>query len=196
MAVRSNPAHAAPKPAEPGWWTRPARARSRGPKLAAMALLSRSGPHRWPGRADRRSVVCNPTQTARTPGSTSVRVRLAGGRPRASDVGEVLATIAHIPNCDARAFPQHASDGEACGSGLGQRLAQAEVIAARVADCGVTDAVGLVDGLLEDLGAGRAQRLEDLVQVVYLQEDRQVALGDNLAHRVPVDGGNVMVDGG
>src|SRR5580692_7541191 len=85
--------------------------------------------------------------------------------------------------------------GEACRSGLGgERLAQAEVIAARVADGGVTDTVGLVDWLLKDLGAGDAQRLEDLVQVVYLEENRQVALGDNLAHRVPVDRGNVMVD--
>jgi hypothetical protein len=48
------------------------------------------------------------------------------------------------------------------------------VVAAGVADAGIADAVGLVDGLLEDLRPGGAQRLERLVQVVDLDEDRQV----------------------
>src|SRR5580658_1752421 len=67
-----------------------------------------------------------------------------------------------------------------------QRLAQPQVIAAGVANGGVADAVGLVDGLLEDLRPGGAQRLEGLVQVVDLDEDREVALGDNLAHHLAV----------
>src|SRR5580658_275269 len=67
-----------------------------------------------------------------------------------------------------------------------QRLAQPQVVAAGVTDGGVADAVGLVDGLLEDLRPGGAQRLEGLVQVVDLDEDREVALGDNLAHHLAV----------
>jgi NAD(P)-dependent dehydrogenase (short-subunit alcohol dehydrogenase family) len=67
------------------------------------------------------------------------------------------------------------------------------VVAAGVADGGVTDAVGLVDGLLEDLRPGGTQRLEGLVQVVNLDEDRQVALGDNLVHRLPVGRRDVVV---
>jgi signal transduction histidine kinase len=77
-----------------------------------------------------------------------------------------------------------------------QWLAQPQVVAAGVADGGVADAVGLVDGLLEDLRPGGAQFLEGLVEVVDLDEDRQVALGDDLAHRQPVGRGNVVVDGG
>jgi hypothetical protein len=44
-----------------------------------------------------------------------------------------------------------------------QWLAEPQVVAAGVADGGVTDAVGLVDGLLEDLRPGGTQRLEGLV---------------------------------
>jgi hypothetical protein len=81
---------------------------------------------------------------------------------------------------------------EAGASALRQRLAQSQVVAAGVADGGVADAVGLVDGLLEDLRPGGTQRLEGLVQIVDLNEDRQVALGDNLAHRLPVGRRDVM----
>src|SRR5580704_16496071 len=77
-----------------------------------------------------------------------------------------------------------------------QWLAEPQVVAAGIADRGVTDAVGLVDGLLEDLRPGGAQRLEGLVQVVNLDEDRQVALGDNLAHRLPVGRRDVVIHGG
>ena len=44
-----------------------------------------------------------------------------------------------------------------------QWLAEPQVVAAGVADGGVTDAVGLVDGLLKDLGPGGTQRLESFV---------------------------------
>jgi hypothetical protein len=44
-----------------------------------------------------------------------------------------------------------------------QRLAQPQVVAAWVANGSVPDAVGLVDGLLEDFDPGGAQRLEGLV---------------------------------
>jgi hypothetical protein len=44
-----------------------------------------------------------------------------------------------------------------------QWLAEPQVVAAGVADGGVTDAIGLVDGLLEDLRPGGTQRLEGLV---------------------------------
>jgi hypothetical protein len=54
-----------------------------------------------------------------------------------------------------------------------QWLAKPQVVAAGVADGGVTDAVGLVDGLLKDLRSGGTQRLEGLVQVVDLDEDRK-----------------------
>jgi hypothetical protein len=74
-----------------------------------------------------------------------------------------------------------------------QRLAQPQVVAAGVADTGVADPVGLVDRLLEDLDAGRAQRLEGLVQVVDLDEDGQVALGDELPHRLAVGRRDVVV---
>ena len=67
------------------------------------------------------------------------------------------------------------------------------MVAAGVADGGVTDAVGLVDGLLEDLRPGGTQRFEGFVQVVNLDEDRQVALGDNLTHRLPVGRRDVVV---
>ena len=76
----------------------------------------------------------------------------------------------------------------------GQRLAKPQVVAAGVADAGVADTVGLVDRFLEDLGAGRAQRLEGLVQIVDLNEDREVALGDKLAHRLPVGRRKVVVN--
>jgi hypothetical protein len=46
-----------------------------------------------------------------------------------------------------------------------QRLAQSQVVAAGVADGGVADAVGLVDGFLEDLRPGGAQRLKGFVNV-------------------------------
>src|SRR6185437_6683613 len=66
-----------------------------------------------------------------------------------------------------------------------QRLAQSQVVAAGVANGSVADAVGLVNGLLKNLRPGGAQRLEGLVQVVDLNEDRQIAFGDNLAHLLP-----------
>jgi hypothetical protein len=58
---------------------------------------------------------------------------------------------------DSRAL--HWLEGPAAWpAGLGgERLAQTEVIAARIADAGVADAVRLVDGLLEDLDASGAQ---------------------------------------
>ena len=70
------------------------------------------------------------------------------------------------------------------------------MVAAGVPDTGVADAVGLVGGLLEDLGPGGAQRLEGFIQVVYLNEDGQFTLGNQVAHGVPVDGGDVVVDSG
>jgi SAM-dependent methyltransferase len=79
---------------------------------------------------------------------------------------------------------------------LAKRLAQPQVVAAGVTDGGVTHAVRLVGRLLEDLGPGRAQRLEGLVQVGHLDEDRQIALGDDLAHGLAVSRGNVLVHGG
>jgi hypothetical protein len=79
---------------------------------------------------------------------------------------------------------------------LRQRLAQSQMVAAGVADAGVADAVGLVDGFLEDLRPGGAQRLEGFVQVVDLDEDREIAFGDNLAHSLPVGRGYVVVHGG
>src|SRR4029077_16384668 len=74
-----------------------------------------------------------------------------------------------------------------------QWWAEPQVVAAGVAGGGVTNAVGLVDGLLEDLRPGGTQRFEGLVQVVNLDEDRQVALGDNLAHRLSVGRRDVVV---
>ena len=62
--------------------------------------------------------------------------------------------------------------GDGTSASRRQRLAQPQVVAAGVADGGVADAVGLVNRLLEDLRPARAQRLEGLVQVVDLDEDR------------------------
>src|SRR5580698_11564756 len=79
---------------------------------------------------------------------------------------------------------------------LRQRRAQPQVVAAGVAYRCVADTIGLVDGLLEDLRPGGAQRLEGLVQVVDLDEDRQVALGDDLAHHLAVGRRDVVIHGG
>ena len=73
-----------------------------------------------------------------------------------------------------------------------QWLAQPQVVAAGVTNGSVADAVGLVDRLLEDLGARGAQRLEHLVKVVYLDEDRQVALGHELAHGAVTSGPHLV----
>jgi hypothetical protein len=69
-------------------------------------------------------------------------------------------SIADLAELSASAEP---TPGTGTSALRRQWLAEPQVVAAGVADGGVTDAVGLVDGLLEDLRPGGAQRLEGLV---------------------------------
>jgi hypothetical protein len=70
-----------------------------------------------------------------------------------------------------------------------ERLGEPEHVACGVAEGAVTDAVGLVDRFLQNLGAGGADLLERGVAVVSGEDDpAQQALGQQGGGRLPVSG--------
>ena len=77
---------------------------------------------------------------------------------------------------------------------LAARLGETEHVAGRVAERAVPHAVGLVDRLLQNLGARRAELLEGRVAVVGGEDQPgQQALGHQSRDRVPVGRGDVRV---
>lgn len=86
------------------------------------------------------------------------------------------------------AFEGDRLGNEYATAGLGRRrLRDADGVAGWVAEGTVAHALGLVDGLLEHLGAGCAHSLEGRVEVVRAEHHhRQDALGKEFLQRVSV----------
>jgi hypothetical protein len=73
----------------------------------------------------------------------------------AAELGQLGRHGLHVP--EQPPVPRRYCGADWWTSLGGERLAQTEVIAAGITDAGVAGAVGLVDGLLEDLDASGAQ---------------------------------------